>query len=1139
MTHFPPDFRYFERQFNAASAQLLPHPSTIEALRPLLHSVSGEIPENLRDTAQTVYEIGGLGVHGTVECVKSAAHTVAEADPANLMYVHCGCGVTEDDEFLVNSKVVAGEVTVPFVPDLRGDGLAAVKRPAPVRFLMDPAGTVNDALMTTSHVTVQAHDGLASLGSGFQRLLQTTASGSCLYCLDHHLFVPHVKDIGAFVQVKVPMMCCAHHRHEPDFYVVWVHGEIILKVMKVAERHLVNPTKTVGSEIWNTHYNFGREYSIDEDGNDLLHPITRERSMQAHTIIGALAVVIPRFVTPVLWREGHQAREYLRQLTKCPDALAVCELTLHFGETQKALMPPPTPFTTAPTTGNPTPDSSPLDKATRSAADTMHGSEEVAIGLKIAGSSSDKIDVPTGVPGVKISELPDHKYDKKIEEYELLTGEKQNGVESVDAMCTEMNRWIARVIGPMTHDEMRGLYACAPSKFNELFAMRERHFRETPPPTDRAQRHITTHTDSALEFLTACEQLHLDLWKAKSVGSEMNTQNWQYGANVPMEELLPAKWNTFDKERENEKLGTDTRPCTRGPGLNTQYASAKKNAKTSLKQPFVDPKVYNFHKWGFSRKFFIKLCEVLNKFKPRGIQSPQQEGAAYQPGATIFDRTLFYLDIFNDRSVKHATPEELRERLAKIVSRFGGLGKGEGAVGSDDMGSMDSTNKQRPDLTGQRDMIENRLFKEYFAKFLPGSVGMTVGIADRLKVQLKLFSNHFKVLAEIFGRESGDKLTSSGNYMTVIVTTLSTITMIMEDSWVKTVVDPWALQDTDIGIRRIVPDMGLVKPLPKRETRMSAMARAWSRKWFFDASDSIRDVDLVAEGDDHLVFYQRAWIERFEQSQPANLQRSRDKNGIDQETYKKHLIEHKILLIGRKRIKYMAECGLILEPQDQNGRIPPESEERGIKWISERMEFVSKIVVPYRIGTKMHVALIPKVDKFVQSTRLSFNNTHSLRDAAVGKYTGLCFSALDSPVQYWYARMWGEWWSTHEHDEEDSSTAPPGSDLAEVVLKAFAQEGNNAYNACKVADAVGDVTTVSDVFDRLDEKFYSMAYNCPTAFVAVQEAFMQEKPRMSCEVQDAAASAFKSIAEQLRTRDHPMSRSQLTEKSRTLFLSFL
>lgn len=160
--------------------------------------------------------------------------------------------------------------------------------------------------------------------------------------------------------------------------------------------------------------------------------------------------------------------------------------------------------------------------------------------------------------------------------------------------------------------------------------------------------------------------------------------------------------------------------------------------------------------------FFVKLNEaqVHGKCKPRGIcASSDPLQALHCIDAALLEHTLFSNPVFESRSIKHGNQDVVNERIGNLMQR---CAKGGGKCLSVDFSSWDSTLQN-----GLRDLVENTIVAE-FLKGIDDGASKLLGqcFADRLKKTLKSTAGIATFVAEVFGRQSGDRGTSILNYLT-------------------------------------------------------------------------------------------------------------------------------------------------------------------------------------------------------------------------------------------------------------------------------------------------------------------------------------------------------------------------------------
>jgi len=345
------------------------------------------------------------------------------------------------------------------------------------------------------------------------------------------------------------------------------------------------------------------------------------------------------------------------------------------------------------------------------------------------------------------------------------------------------------------------------------------------------------------------------------------------------------------------------------------------------------------------RSFFVKLNEAIAKTKPRLIQSSGKDGAAtHILDAGVLERILFGIAFLEMRSIKHATPKQLRMRFASFLNKFMS-----GFAMSGDFGKFDSCIK--PDL---REEVENHIVWELLSGFNKGSGVMDRALGDRLKEQLKSMSAHHWLSTYNAGRESGDRGTSVLNYVTNLI--IFTVTVARE-----------------IAFREKVNGKST------HDARLAGIAAV--QQWYQGEGDV--GFDWMGEGDDNLHLYSKAFVH----SAP----------GAD--------LAAKTLGMSERLVQCSRDLGFYLEPQGPEGEVPL-SEALVPVW--QRVEFTSKVIVPfYPAKNKLFVALLPKVKKTIIGSQLTFCTDPMIGHETAGfmKYLGMMHSCVDAPPLFEYAAM--------------------------------------------------------------------------------------------------------------------------------------
>ena len=158
--------------------------------------------------------------------------------------------------------------------------------------------------------------------------------------------------------------------------------------------------------------------------------------------------------------------------------------------------------------------------------------------------------------------------------------------------------------------------------------------------------------------------------------------------------------------------------------------------------------------WKKGISWFTKGCEALGKEKPRGIANPDELRSTLGViSAGLVEQVLCNEDrevgkFFCDRSIKHASPERLRERVAMLAERMGQLAMACGA----DLGAWDSR------ILGPiKNAIENVVSRKFVdALDMPEEIAQEVRAA-REQPALRAKGQFQDISAEGYGRLSGDR----------------------------------------------------------------------------------------------------------------------------------------------------------------------------------------------------------------------------------------------------------------------------------------------------------------------------------------------------------------------------------------------
>lgn len=219
------------------------------------------------------------------------------------------------------------------------------------------------------------------------------------------------------------------------------------------------------------------------------------------------------------------------------------------------------------------------------------------------------------------------------------------------------------------------------------------------------------------------------------------------------------------------------------------------------------------------KRFFIKHNECLSKAKARGIMS---EDMVLGKGVTLMHAIVanavehaFEETGLKSRTIKHGTPEAVEKRLRRLLGKHPEL---YWAI-SADYGSFDAT--QRPGLR----QAGEQTFLHGFCEEL-GFDDMTFNKpreGDRNKSVLRFHCGVAKIITTEFGRGSGDRFTSVGNWINNFVDHL----VFLEREGL----------DVDLLIDRILEDT-----CP------------------YDENDGTALADCMLEGDDNIILLLKEWV---------------------------------------------------------------------------------------------------------------------------------------------------------------------------------------------------------------------------------------------------------------------------------------
>lgn len=274
----------------------------------------------------------------------------------------------------------------------------------------------------------------------------------------------------------------------------------------------------------------------------------------------------------------------------------------------------------------------------------------------------------------------------------------------------------ARVTAPISKDEVFYI-ADAHAPENVRNALDTRHFTDTEPFVyDAAQ-------------LARCKRI------AGRLGAKLATAYGIAGKADDIRRVMPSTWAEASKESAVEQA------------VSILSCGDRKKAARLLK------------------RFFPKANECLSKAKVRGIMG---ENKSLGNGVTAMHAIVaaavedaFATSGLNDRTIKHATPSEVEKRLNKLL----GGKPGDYYAVSADYGSFDSTMRTQLRQNTEQEFLESFCQCLGFEPFDFDEVRK----ADRNKTQLRFSCAVSNVITTEFGRSSGDRFTSIGNFIINLV----------------------------------------------------------------------------------------------------------------------------------------------------------------------------------------------------------------------------------------------------------------------------------------------------------------------------------------------------------------------------------
>jgi len=704
----------------------------------------------------------------------------------------------------------------------------------------------------------------------------------------------------------------ALRKRKMEWGIVHVHEDLFKKCQIMATRMLAAPVRTYYAETIGTHGKF-----LDDLGCTCKY-IDVQQAV-SHMVVASTAVSAPSLVIPAK----------LKLVVKLPAS------------------------TTPPSSGTTSPPETPP-----STADAPPGSIAPPPGLDLPNSpppaeTPSFLPCGTGIMGymcpgegfegvaanVKVGELPSKspaQDEAKIAAREALIerlhtiAETQGILYCCEVMRTEGIIPQARVCGPVTEETLPKI--AGPHSTCEKRAFGKRHFADDPiagvvkdsmlPDIREHVQMFVTFVKTGMQVTPHAAEMH---GKVPAKSSAANVADMTF---LDWGDMMSKSWVKDDGWKVLEKVFTE---CIWVDGTKKDRSKTEVKKLRSLK-----------------RSFFVKLDEALAKTKPRLIQQCGKDGSAtHIADAGILERIIFGLAFLEMRSIKHATPKQLRKRLATFLSRFM-----TGFAMSGDFGKYDSCMKAK--IRGE---IENTVVWELLQAFNPGSGVSDRALGDRLKDQLKSMSAHHWLSTFNAGRESGDRGTTVLNYITSLI--LFTVTVAHE------------VQHREILKGASVHDARL---------RGIAVVKAWYQ-------GDPTGFDWTGEGDDNLRVYARAFVN----AAPGDS------------------VAAKCTGIATREVQVAKDCGFYLEPQGVEGEAPLHEALVPVTQRVEFTSKILVPFRP--AANQLYVSLLPKLKKTLIGSQVTFctNEKTGHATASFMKYLGMMHSCVDAPPLFEYAAMFARY----------------------------------------------------------------------------------------------------------------------------------
>lgn len=731
------------------------------------------------------------------------------------------------------------------------------------------------------------------------------------------------------------------YQRQAAWGVIHVHQDFFKKCQVMATRMQAAPVKTLYAETLGTHGKF-----LDDLGCECKYVDTQQAV--AHMITAAIASSAPSLVRPAepkIFRSVSLVVEPEEEETTAPspplDTRRAVNVERYLIPAQNSRAVPPAPPGPPPSLPDvpppappPAPPAAPPSVGDRR-AEPVQFTDYLPDGTGIMGYMCPDQDLEGVAKDVKFGELLEKAPATKtaqiaekealIERLHVIT-EAQGVIFASDVMKDEKIQPQARICGPVLPDDLPKI--AGPHSTCEKRAVAQRHFTEDPI-AGKVQPHmiddIREHVEMFVDFVKTGMQVTPEAFemhgKRHAKTSAANVADMTY---IDWSEMMSKSWKKEDGWKILEKVFTE---CVWVEGAKAPRGKAELRKLRSLK-----------------RSFFVKLNEALAKVKPRLIQQAGKEGAAIHiADAGILERIIFGIAFLEMRSIKHATPKQLRKRFASFLHRFFS-----GYAMSGDFGKYDSCMKSQI-----RKEVENTVVWELLGAFNPGSGVADRALADRLKEQLNSMSSHHWLSTCNAGRESGDRGTSLLNYITNLI--IFTVTVAKE-----------------------VQHREALAGVSTHDARLRGIQAI--RKWYQGEPVGF---DWVGEGDDNLHLYSKAYVH----SAPG-----------------KDLAE-KRLGIATRIVSVAKDLGFYLEPQGVEGEAPLEEALVPVTKRVEFTSKIMVPFQPTK--GQLFVSFLPKVKKTLIGSQVTFCTDDKIGHATACfmKYLGMMHACIDAPPLFEYAAM--------------------------------------------------------------------------------------------------------------------------------------